>query len=276
MWISPVKMLLFLSLLCYGVGVVHSLWLLIRKQNVLFPVAMGAMVVGFLAHTASLVMRGIEVQRYPLMMHQEVSSFLAWAVMAYFLGAQFWYRSKSLSLFVIPVVFIFTATALLLPSDREVPSLLRFGENSPLLVVHASVFVLAYAAFVITFLAGVMYLIQERELKLKRFGSFVFRLPSLDTCDDLSYKSLGIGFVLMTFGIVTGIVGSHHVAGIYWRGDPSEFLALATWIIYLFMIHCRLTAGWRGRRAALVGIVGFAMTLVSLVGVGYLSGFHFE
>ncbi|HNC44216.1 MAG TPA: hypothetical protein PLU80_08620, partial [Acidobacteriota bacterium] len=80
------KMLLFLSLLCYGVGVVHSLWLLIRKQNVLFPVAMGAMVVGFLAHTASLVMRGIEVQRYPLMMHQEVSSFLAWAVMAYFLG----------------------------------------------------------------------------------------------------------------------------------------------------------------------------------------------
>ncbi|MBX7219256.1 MAG: cytochrome c biogenesis protein [Blastocatellia bacterium] len=270
------KLLLWGSLACYSVGLIQALVMLVRKQTIEWKTTQWILALGFFAHTGSLVLRGIEVGRCPLLLQQEVCSFLAWSVMAYYLGTKYWYRSQALVSFVMPVVFILTLAGLLLPSSESVPFALRLGQRPTLLFLHIALFLFAYGAFIITFLAGLMYIIQERSLKQKRFGSLWFKLPSLDTCDDMSYKSVGIGFVLLTLGIVTGIVSSRHIDGLYWHGDPSEFLALATWCVYLFMVHCRLTAGWRGRRAALLSIAGFVMTLVSLGGVGYFSGFHFE
>jgi ABC-type transport system involved in cytochrome c biogenesis permease subunit len=134
--------------------------------------------------------------------------------------------------------------------------------------------IFAYAAFIVTFLAGIMYIIQERELKLKRFGSSFFKLPALDTCDDLGYKAMSAGFVMLTLGMVAGIVWSGRHFGVYFHGDPIEILSLLTWFTYLFIIHYRVTAGWRGRRAAIVAIIGFVFVLFSLVGFKYLGGFH--
>lgn len=269
------KYLLIFSFACYAVGTAFAVFHFIRRKSNLPKPALGAVLIGFLAHTVSLLARGVEVNRCPLLLYQEVFSFLAWVVTAYYLGVSWRYRAQALSLFVLPVVLLFALTGLLLPTEN-VPTELVSPGNHWLLVVHVALFVFSYGAFAMTFLAGVMYLIQERQLKLKKFGTAFFRLPSLDTCDDLSYKSLGAGFVLLTLGIVTGIAGSRHIDGIYWHGDPLEFLVMATWFVYLFMVHCRLTAGWRGRRAAFLGIAGFAMAMVSLAGVGYLSGFHFE
>jgi cytochrome c-type biogenesis protein CcsB len=270
-----VKTLLIVSVACYAVGLLHAIFVFVRKQNSLFTVALFAVAAGFLLHTGSLAMRGLEVGRFPLVNYQEVCSFLGWTVAAYYLCVHFWYRSQALSPFIMPIIFVFAVTAWLVPvpTDPDVTSRFR-GTSGLLLAVHGGFFVFSYAAFVITFLAGAMYIIQERELKRKRFGSIFHRLPSLDTCDDLSYKSLGLGFALLTLGILTGIVGSRRLNGIYWNGDPLEFLTLATWVVYFFVMHYRLTAGWRGRRAAWLGVAGFVIVLASLVGVGYFNGFH--
>jgi ABC-type transport system involved in cytochrome c biogenesis permease subunit len=175
---------------------------------------------------------------------------------------------------VFPLAFVFTLISILLPSPAGTPSVFKIFGNTLLFPIHASTVIFAYAAFLITFLAGVMYMVQERELKTKRFGSRLFRLPALDTCDDISYKAMSIGFVMLTLGMVTGVMWSARHNGVYFHGDPIEIMTLLIWFIYFFMIHYRVTAGWRGRRAAIIAIIGFVFVLFSLMGLKYLGGFH--
>jgi ABC-type transport system involved in cytochrome c biogenesis permease subunit len=117
-----------------------------------------------------------------------------------------------------------------------------------------------------------MYLWQERELKLKTFSSFFHRLPSLSTVDDIGQTAAGIGFTLLSLGIITGVVMTSMQSGRVWHGDPKELFALITWVLYLTMIHYR--AQWRGRRAAWVGVVGFALVLFTFLGTRMMGGYH--
>jgi ABC-type transport system involved in cytochrome c biogenesis permease subunit len=116
-----------------------------------------------------------------------------------------------------------------------------------------------------------MYIIQERELKNKRFGTIFYRLPSLDTCDSIGSRSMAIGFVLLTLGILAGLWFTHARYGVYWQGGPLEIFSIATWVIYLLLIQTRVTAGWGGRAGALASIVSFLIVVCSLVGVRYLG-----
>ncbi len=268
--------LLLIAVACYAFGATHAIFALWQAPSPRwFRLALWLMVAGFGAHTASVVARGWEVARCPLVSYQEVCSFLGWATAAYFLSAYIWYRSQAFASFAMPMVFLFALAAWLLPAPSDTAAVLRFyGQTASLLTVHAVLFILAYAAFAILFVAAALYIVQERQLKRKRFGPLWSRLPSLDICDDVSAKALVIGFALLTLGILTGILGSRRLNGVYWHGDPLEFLSLATWLIYFCVVHYRLTAGWRGRRAAWLGIVGFAIVLASLIGIGWLNGLH--
>jgi len=107
----------------------------------------------------------------------------------------------------------------------------------------------------------VLYLIQERELKAKRV--FHNRLPSLEICDDLAYRSLAIGFPLMTLGILSGALWAQQQWGAGWIGDSKILLAFLTWLIYLLLINYRLIAGWRGKKAAYMVVAGFVGVLVT-------------
>lgn len=120
---------------------------------------------------------------------------------------------------------------------------------------------LAYAAFFLTFLSGIFYLIQERELKAKRFRFFYFRLPSLQVCDELLRRSLFVGFVAMSITLVTGALWAQQAWGRFWSWDPKETASLITWGIYLLLVYYRLSSSWRGRRAAYISIIGFVSTL---------------
>jgi ABC-type transport system involved in cytochrome c biogenesis permease subunit len=134
---------------------------------------------------------------------------------------------------------------------------------------------LGFAALFIAFVAAVMYLLQERELKSKHPTIFHNRLPSLELCDDLAYKSLAIGFPLITLGIVSGALWAQALAGITWIRDVKVLLSFVTWFVYLLLIHYRLIAGWRGRKAAYLAIVGFVGVLLTFLAVNPLgSGFH--
>ena len=140
--------------------------------------------------------------------------------------------------------------------------------------VHVTLVIASYAAFAVTFVCSMMYLIQERELKAKRFGASSERLPALNTCDEIGYRSVTIGFVLLTLGVATGIFWNNQRDGRYWHNDPKEVMALITWIVYLFPIHYRVTAGWRGRRAAWMSIAGFVVVILTWLGARGLGGYH--
>jgi ABC-type transport system involved in cytochrome c biogenesis permease subunit len=131
--------------------------------------------------------------------------------------------------------------------------------------------VLGYTAFFLTFAAGLLYLLQERELKSRRPRAWFHSLPPLESIDDLAYKSLSIGFPFITIGIVTGAIWASSLWGPEWPRDPKIAWAFATWIIYLALLSARWIAGWRGRKAAYIAIVGFLAIVFTW---GTNSGLH--
>ena len=131
---------------------------------------------------------------------------------------------------------------------------------------------MAYGFLALAFCGGIMYLLQERELKSKRFGFFYNRLPSLEALDQLNSHCLTTGFVFLTLGIISGSAWARQAWGTYWQWDPKETWSLITWFLYAAQIHQRLTYGWRGKRAAVMAIVGFCAVLFTLWGVTFLLG----
>jgi cytochrome c-type biogenesis protein CcsB len=134
---------------------------------------------------------------------------------------------------------------------------------------------LGNASFSLAFCCGIMYLIQEHQLKTKKVGAITQRLPSLKILDDLNYQSLTFGFPLLTLGIITGAIWAEYAWGRYWGWDPKETWSLITWFLYAALLHQRLTVGWRGRKAAIMAIVGFLAVLFTFLGVNLiLPGLH--
>jgi cytochrome c-type biogenesis protein CcsB len=143
------------------------------------------------------------------------------------------------------------------------------------LTVHVVTIFMGDALFAIAFLAAVMYLIQERQIKHKKFGSFYSRLPSLATLDAINYQSLVYGFPFLTLGMITGSIYAQYTLGTYWQWDPKEVWSLITWLFYAALLHERLVAGWRGRRAALMSILCFCVLIFTFIGVSlWLGGYH--
>ena len=200
---------------------------------------------------------------------KEAMAFFAWSIILLFLIYEQRFKLAVTGAFVVPialVLMIFAAT--LDKTVNPLPPALQ----SHWLGLHTSVSFLGYAAFVITFACGLMYLIQERQLKLKRLGAIFHRLPPLDVMDTISYRALSIGWPLFTLGMITGSIWAESAWGTYWGWQPKETASLLVWVLYLAVLHLR-TIGWRGRKMAWLSIAGFLFVLVSFfvvsrIGVG--------
>ncbi|MCI0338184.1 MAG: cytochrome c biogenesis protein CcsA [Acidobacteria bacterium] len=272
--------LLMIALLLYMVGAFYSIIILATKSKHAGRGLIALVGAGFIAHTAAIGIDWSRLGHFPIVNPKEVSSFIAWAIVAYYLVMSLRYHVRALPTIILPLVFVFTLISLLLPDPAQSLPLMLEGAITANVVTqiifpaHVTLVIFSYAAFIVTFVCGVMYLIQEHELKAKHFGAAFQRLPALNTCDEIGYRSLSIGFVLLTLGVVTGIVWNNQRDGRYWHNDPKEVMALVTWMIYLFIMHYRLTAGWRGRRVALLSIVGFVVVLLTWLGARALGGYH--
>ena len=264
----------FVILAGYAVCAVQSIIGLTAKRPWMNRLALVSLAVSFTAHTVWLFHRGITSGRCPLVDAQEKSAFLSWCLIVAYLIAQRWYRAGALRAFVFPIIFVLASVAAIVPGTQDHPEGITNPLQKVLFPVHAGLILLAYSAFFIAFGAGLMFIIQERELKLKRFGSIFFRLPSLDTCDAISFKSMSAGFTLLTLGMAAGIIWSRVRDGIFWHGQPIEIFSVFTWIVYLLIIQSRINAGWGGRKAAVASIIGFALVVFSLAGVRYLGALH--
>jgi cytochrome c-type biogenesis protein CcsB len=262
--------LLRVALALYALGLVHSVVTVLGRRYRFFRPGLYAVVGAFACQVVSIVLRAQELNTMPLTQRYEAFSFFAAVGALGYLVAYGRYRIASLSVFVFPVLFVLTFLANVVydPSD-VIPAALR----SNWIYIHTPLIFLGYAALFISFAAAVMYLIQERELKTKHRQAF-FQLPSLEICDDLSYRSLAIGFPLITLGLVSGALWAQSAWDSPWGGDLKILLPLFTWGIYLLLIHYRFIAGWQGKRAAYLAIAGFVSVLVSFLGANYFGGLH--
>lgn len=248
------------ALVLYSVGLWHSLVTVVERRQKTFLAALTSISVGVVFHLVSLVFDGVAVGGFPVGTLYQTASLTAFLITALFLGIYWRYRQESLAVFVFPVVFVMTLVASLAgPLDAWVVG----SASRWWLAAHVGLFLMGYAALFLTCITGVMYLIQERELKSKRPRAFYYRLPPLNKLDEVAYRTLSFGFVFVTLGVVTASIYASSEWGDRWIVDPKIALAFLTWTIYLAMLFSRVAAGWRGRKSAYFSIAGFCCAALS-------------
>ena len=259
------NILLFkITLLFYFVATVLYLVDVIGRQERVGRIGRWVLLGGFVVHCATLAARFAAAGYTPAANLHDSLSFFAWAIVGTFLLFDLSYRLTVLGAFACPLalVLMIAGSAALRRHRALNPAL-----NSWWFPVHVTLAFLGDAVFAVAAVAGIMYLLQERMLKSKKFSALYYRLPSLETLDSINYKCLTFGFPLMTMGIISGAVWANSAWGTYWSWDPKETWALITWFLYAALLHGRLTIGWRGRRAAIFAIIGFACLLFTFLGV---------
>lgn len=140
---------------------------------------------------------------------------------------------------------------------------------------HIACLALSYVAFLLAFVTGLLFLIQERQLKRKQMGVLFRRLPALESLDRLNFTAIGVGFGLLSAGVASGFVDAWLLRGQWWTGDPGEWLMVFVWAGYCALWIVRLRATLRGHRVALLSMLGFGLILLSFLGLkGLLPTWH--
>ncbi len=266
------RSLLLAVLAAYLIAAIHSILAFVNKRRSLQRVAQWSMALGFVLHLATLIDDWAVDGHYPLFGLRETLSFLAWALVGGYALVLYRYRTQAVGAFAMPLICILMFAALVMNPDAS-PSAATFS-TTWLFPIHTTLLVFAYAAFFIVFMASVMYLVQERELKLKTFSAFFHRLPSLSTINEIATHAAAIGLTLLTLGLVAGVFWNWSLNRQMWRNDPKEIFAVLTWLLYFVLAVYRSSANWRGRRAAWLGVLGFVLVLCTFLAAPLFGSYH--
>ncbi|MEO5360459.1 MAG: c-type cytochrome biogenesis protein CcsB [Nitrospirota bacterium] len=261
-----------LALTSYFIATILAILELIRgckatsKGMVVFASA------GFAFHTLNIALRLFILGHMPTASLHEAASFFTWSIVLIFFIIEYRYKIGLLGSFVLPGVLVLMLSSSVLP--RQIKPLPVILKNS-WLWLHTILAFVGEAALAVACGVGIMYLIQQRNVKSKKLDGLFHRLPSLRVLDEINYRLITIGFPLLTLAIITGALWSEAVMGTYWRWDPKEVWSLITWMFYAAVLHARLSAGWQGRRTAILSAVGFIAILFTFFGVNLLmKTFH--
>ena len=197
---------------------------------------------------------------------------VAWALVGVHLGISLRFKIKILGIYAAPLAVFILLLATQFPKEPVQPLNLLKGIwlTTHIITVFAGDAALALAAG-----AGMLYLIQEHAIKSKTRGFFFKRLPSLELLDNTGHACIVVGFTLLTIGLITGMIYAKIKWAVFWSWDTKEIWSAVTWLFYAVLLHERLAVGWRGRRAAIMAIAGFAVMLFTFFGVNLLlSGHH--
>ena len=248
--------------------------------------------------TAQLLLRWLDSGHFPISNLYESLCFLAWGCsLAQLLVERSW-ASPLVSAACSPMALGCVAFAsFALPDRLQEASPLVPALRSSWLIMHVSVIMLSYAALLIGSLLSVAVLVTDRgqalELRSSSIGSGAWRQSELagpdgtslrlqsvsmsmvEQLDSLSYRTITVGFLLLSVGLVSGAVWANEAWGSWWSWDPKETWALITWLVYAAYLHTRLIRGWQGRRPALVASAGLVVIAVCYIGVNLLGiGLH--
>ena len=260
------KILGIVTLAYLALFLLHLVYFATKKEAVL-SAARPILYAVFALHTLGLAARWIESYRLgighaPLSNFYESLIFFAWCIALILIMMKKRLRLPVISMLAIFAAVLFMGYASLSPSvDRQIQPLIP-ALQSNWLRVHVFTCFIAYASFAISFLAALLYLIGTKNIPGERL-------------EEVNYQAVVVGFPMLTAGILTGAVWAHYAWGAYWEWDPKETWSLITWIVYALFLHARFTAGWKGRRIALLSVAGFVSVIFTYLGVNFiLSGLH--
>jgi ABC-type transport system involved in cytochrome c biogenesis permease subunit len=252
----------------YALGLLHSILVVVRHRQNLSRLALATFRIAAVLHGVAITDLALASGRIPVGNIHQTLSLCAFLVAIVFLLVEWRYRFASTSVALFPLVFLMTLVAAM---EQPVVSWPDARVRGAWLVVHITLVLAGYAALLLTAVAAVAYLVQERRLKTKQASTLLERLPPLATIDNLISSSLGLAFAFITLGVVFGILWAFIESGTSWIGEPRITLSLFTWALLLVMMFLRASAGWRGRKAALMALAVLscsAATWVAHAGLG--------
>ena len=230
---------------------------LVYRRPLVSSLSGGAVALGLISHTVSIGLHSAITGHGPYTTSYEIAMFLAWFIVVIYFLTEWKYKIKDLGSFVIPLVFLVMLVSVFLSKDA---GLVPESEVRFWLTMHRTLSIIGYAAFSIAFAAGIMYLIQEHQVKSKKLGIMYFRMPSLEVLDDLNFKVITIGFPLFTLGFMTGSIWNTKMDQAFFSWDLAKTMPMViVWLIYGLVFFGRMTTGLRGKKAAQFAILGLSL-----------------
>ena len=222
------------------------------------------------AHLGALVSRGLaaDPNRVPWGNMYEFTLSGTFVVAAFYLLLYRRFRLAWMAPIVVALVLALMMTAVIWLYAPVAP--LTEALYSPWLVIHVVSAILATGAFTLAGICSVLFLVKERAVK--RETGYLARVPEPVVLDRVSYRLHAFGFPVWTFAVlITGPIWAHQAWSSYWNWDPKEVWAFITWVVYAAYLHARSTAGWKGRNAAIIALVGLATLWFNFIGINFFS-----
>ena len=271
--LQTADMVLRLSTLLYFISMTgYVLFLFNQKSNYQKTAfCLISTAIGF--HFVSMMIYTITTRYVPIQNLSQSLSAAAFALGCMFLFFQYKFDLKVLGVFATILLSAIMLVVLMIPeAPVERNDILKgFWFYSHIILVLTGEAALGLACG-----TGILYLLQEKGIKTKSPGFFFKRLPSLDFLDNVGYTCLTTGFALLTIGLVTGFIYAKTIWGTFWSWDPKEVFSAGTWLVYAALLHLRLYSGWRGRKSAIMTIIGFFIIMFTFLGVNMLLGGHHQ
>ena len=272
-FINSIYMILLKTMVCYWacirfpqLPVISNLcWLGVVSSNFLLFLILG--------------LRWIISGYFPLSNLYESLLFLDWCLLFILIVAETKTRTKLLGAVLLPItLLIISFASLILPTQMQEAAPLVPALQSNWLMMHVSMMMLSYATLILGSLLSILFLVVQKfttnSNKIQK-NLAQTKVQLLENIDTWSYRTIGLGFPFLTIGIIAGAVWANEAWGSYWSWDPKETWALITWLIFAAYIHARLTKGWIGEKAALLGSIGFIIVWICYLGVNFLGqGLH--
>ena len=261
------RLLGWVAVVLYAGAEVLSIRSLVKeRERMIAPLLLAA---GLVLHYADLHLRAAALDSVPYRTLPGSMSLFGWMLGIAYLLLLFRHRERAVGPFLIPFIILFTAVGLLLtpgasPSGPET--------RGALFAFHVTLAILAYAAFTISFVLSLLYLIQNRQIRRAKTGVLFSRLPALEVIGRMNRTSVTIGIAVLAISVLLGALWARRV----WEGlaDAKVGWALTTLLLYGFLLWMD-RRGWEGRRVALLSILGFGVVLFSYTFVNlYLSAEH--
>lgn len=262
----------YVSLAVYAASFLCYAWTLYAPNTWLGRLASALLASGIVCHYFALLERSHWTHAVPYDDLYGSMSLFAWLLAVTYLGLEFLHRQRSVGALVTSLLVVWIALIAALAPEKVVDSPAARG---PLFALHVTLNTWAYAAFALSFVLSLVYLLQDRVLRSRHPGAAFWRFPALDVLDRMARSSVYVGLVTMIVGVSIGFVYERRVTGAITWTDPKVVVTLAILLIYLGYLGLSRTSGWRGARAARICALNFAVVLFSYTLVNlYLTSFH--
>ena len=268
---NGIYLILLQTMLCYWLAlkypklpIVRNLcWIGIITSNVLLFLLLG--------------LRWINSGYFPLSNLYESLLFLDWCLLFILIVIETKSKTKLIGAIILPItLLIISFASLILPEPMQNAAPLVPALQSNWLMMHVSMMMLSYSTLILGSLLSILFLVITNT---KKFNSLseekISQKQLLESIDNWSYRTIGLGFPFLTIGIIAGAVWANEAWGSDWSWDPKETWAVITWLVFAAYIHARLTQGWIGKKAAILGSIGFFVVWICYLGVNFLGqGLH--